>query len=413
MQKLSSPESQFPAEGLFDETTVLDVEYFIKTLSGIIDKGVRPDLIGSIITHYASKWLPDLSSSVAGNQDSSPAESPTNTWMKKRAFVEKLVGILPQEKDAVPCNFLLRLLRAANMVEAGLNYRDELEKRVACQLDQASLNELMIPSYNHTCETLLDVDLVIRIVRNYVGSGSGGGSLIKVAKLIDSYLAEVAVDSNLLLPDFITLAGALPEHSRSLNDGLYRAIDTYLKAHPSLSKEERKRLCRLLDSRKLSPEATLHATHNYRLPVRAIIQILLSEQTKLTRQIDWSGSFSGTRSPNMCQLEGPGAGPGRCQSKRESIAQQMEIKKLREDMLRLQKTCISIQAQMEKLLEKKKGSSSYFSHWKKLGSVAAVFRGRVEEGDGEREFGRRAPSDMKMKVAKPVRTPHKWRKSVS
>jgi len=37
------------------------MDYFVKTLSGIKAKGVRPELIGSIITHYASKWLPDLS----------------------------------------------------------------------------------------------------------------------------------------------------------------------------------------------------------------------------------------------------------------------------------------------------------------------------------------------------------------
>jgi hypothetical protein len=54
-------------------------------------------------------------------------------------------------------------------------------------------------------------------------------ALIKVAKLVDSYLAEAAVDSNLNLAEFVALAGALPSHSRATDDGLYRAIDTYLK----------------------------------------------------------------------------------------------------------------------------------------------------------------------------------------
>jgi len=51
----------------------------------------------------------------------------------------------------------------------------------------------------------------------------------KVAKLLDSYLAEVARDSKLPLSKFQFLAEALPEGSRLCDDGLYRAVDTYLK----------------------------------------------------------------------------------------------------------------------------------------------------------------------------------------
>lgn len=69
MKKLTLPEpinfpgksTHFSAECWFDDTCILDMDYFVKTLSGIKAKGVRPELIGSIITHYASKWLPDLS----------------------------------------------------------------------------------------------------------------------------------------------------------------------------------------------------------------------------------------------------------------------------------------------------------------------------------------------------------------
>lgn len=52
---------------------------------------------------------------------------------------------------------------------------------------------------------------------------------LKVAKLLDSYLAEVARDSKLPLRKFQALAEVLPEYSRLSDDGLYRAIDTYLK----------------------------------------------------------------------------------------------------------------------------------------------------------------------------------------
>lgn len=50
-----------------------------------------------------------------------------------------------------------------------------------------------------------------------------------VAKLIDGYLAEVAPDVNLKLPKFQKLAATVPDYARPLDDGLYRAIDIYLK----------------------------------------------------------------------------------------------------------------------------------------------------------------------------------------
>ncbi|KAH1144933.1 hypothetical protein GLYMA_15G011600v4 [Glycine max] len=127
-----------------------------------------------------------------------------------------------------------------------------------------------------------------------------GAALLKVAKLVDCYLDEAAVDANLTLSEFITLAGALPSHARAAADGLYRAIDTYLK-------------------------------------------VLFSEQTKLHCHIDWSGSFNSLRSPN-----GGLDPPGRCLSKREMNAQQMEIRKLKEDVYRLQSQFNSMQVQKKK-----------------------------------------------------------------
>ncbi|KAH8521086.1 hypothetical protein H0E87_002226 [Populus deltoides] len=402
--------SQFAAECWFDDACILDMDYFAKTLAGIKAKGVRPDFIGSIIAHYASKWLPDLSgdhlSSNKGlaNFEESP-ESVTALWMKKRFFVETLVGILPPEKDSIPCSFLLRLLRIANMVSVEPAYRAELEKRISWQLDQASLKEIMIPSFSHTCGTLLDVELIIRLVRSFVNLdevAKSGSALIKVAKLVDSYLAEAAVDANLNLSEFIALAGALPSHARATDDGLYRAVDTYLKAHPGLSKQERKALFRLIDSRKLSQEASLHAAQNERLPVRAVIQVLYSEQTKLNRQIDWSGSFSGARSP-ILGFEAP----ARLLSKRETSDQQMEIRKLREDVLRLESQCYVMQMQMERMLEKKKG----FFRWKKLGIMPNSLRSSnnvsiVEKiegknaGEGDVGSGIQTPVDLKTKLVR-------------
>nr|CAD1841332.1 unnamed protein product [Ananas comosus var. bracteatus] len=97
---------------------------------------------------------------------------------------------------------------------------------------------------------------------NFVSSSSK----VAVGKLIDGYLAEIAKDPNLLLSKFVELAEMVSTASRPVHDGLYRAIDMYLKEHPSLSKSEKKRICSLMDCKKLSSDASMHAIQNDRLP---------------------------------------------------------------------------------------------------------------------------------------------------
>jgi hypothetical protein len=62
---------------------------------------------------------------------------------------------------------------------------------------------------------------------------SASARLKIVAKLMDAYLAEVARDLQLPLAKFQSLAEAVPASSRVSDDGLYRAIDTYLKVSSS------------------------------------------------------------------------------------------------------------------------------------------------------------------------------------
>ncbi|KAI3766696.1 hypothetical protein L2E82_16765 [Cichorium intybus] len=396
-----------------DDACIVDIDYFVKTLSGIKAKGVRPDLIGSIITHYASKWIPELSDeppSPVAPESQSPSESATASWLKKRFFIETIVTVLPPENDAVPCSFLLRLLKNANMVGVDSNYREELEKRVAWRLDQATLKELMIPCFSHVRSTLFDVELMLRLVKRFVESDMeglrSGAGMFKVAKLVDAYLAEVAVDSELALPEFMELAGAVPAQARATDDGLYRAIDTYLKTHMNVTKRERKALCKLIDSQKLSTEASLHAAQNDRLPVRSVIEVLFSEQTKLNSHTDWSRSFSNAKSPNFCLDP-----HDRCHSSRDiTTLQQMEIKKLKENVTKLERQCHLMQSQIDKLSEKKKG----FFSWRKLQmsttlkamSVEVVDESRLDSGS----IGKQTP--LKGKQGR-TNTQKRWRSSTS
>ncbi|EPS70222.1 hypothetical protein M569_04539, partial [Genlisea aurea] len=221
------------------------------------------------ISDYASKLL----AGEVTNDD--PGDGATASWIKKKTAIENILRSLPRKGHS--CDFLLRVLRAANMLRVSAGGVAEIEGRISQRLDGASLEELMIPCFRHTGNTLLDVGLVLRLVRGFLNSegGGAGGRLAAVAKLVDGYLAEAALDCKLELPEFMELLTVVPSRARQSDDGLYRAIDTYLKTHPSVAKQDKRNLCSLIDDTKLSLEAALHASQNERLPVRAAIKFLL------------------------------------------------------------------------------------------------------------------------------------------
>lgn len=113
----------------------------------------------------------------------------------------------------------------------------------------------------------------------------GHGSLVSVSRLMDKYLAEVAKDPELSLSSFINLSQSVPDLARPVHDGLYKAIDIYLKNHQGLTKADRKQICSLMDVQKLSVEASMHAAQNERLPLRVVVQVLFLEQIRTTAKL--------------------------------------------------------------------------------------------------------------------------------
>ncbi|KAF7825754.1 BTB/POZ domain-containing protein [Senna tora] len=279
-------------EWWIEDLSVLRIDMFQKVITAMKCRGVRPESIGASLVSYAQKELT--------NKPSNLKES-----SHEKLVVETIVRLLPVEKLAVPITFLFGLLRSAVMLDCSVASRLDLERRIGSQLDVATLDDLLIPSFKHEGDTLFDVDTVHRILVNFcqqdelseddVEQEEDGSvfesdspphspsqtALMKVAKLVDNYLAEIAPDSNLKLSKFMVIAETLPAHARTLHDGLYRAIDIYLKAHQGLSDMDKKKLCKLIDFQKLSPEAGAHAAQNERLPLQAIVQVLYFEQLRL------------------------------------------------------------------------------------------------------------------------------------
>jgi hypothetical protein len=54
-------------------------------------------------------------------------------------------------------------------------------------------------------------------------------SVIKICRVLDSYLAEIANEPNLSVEKFVAIPIVMPKQARDVEDSLYRAIDIYLK----------------------------------------------------------------------------------------------------------------------------------------------------------------------------------------
>ncbi|KAI4356417.1 hypothetical protein L6164_000441 [Bauhinia variegata] len=295
-----------------EDLSVLRVDMFQRVIAAMKCRGVRPESIGASLVNYAQKELTKKSSLW---NPSSQTKVDSNSTEHEKLVVETIISLLPVEKLAVPINFLFGLLRSAVMLDCAIASRLDLERRIGSQLDVATLDDILIPSFKHAGDTLFDVDTVHRILVNFCqqddsedeeledASGFESDSprspsqsaLVKVSKLVDNYLAEIAPDANLKLSKFLVIAETLPAHARTIHDGLYRAIDIYLKAHQGLSDVDKKKLCRLIDFQKLSPEAGAHAAQNERLPIQSIVKVLYFEQLRLRTAL--CGSYGGDDEP--------------------------------------------------------------------------------------------------------------------
>ncbi|CAN1815166.1 BTB/POZ domain-containing protein SR1IP1 [Linum perenne] len=270
-----------------EDLTVLRIDMFQRVLIAMVSRGFKQYALGPILMLYAKKSLRGLEAFSKGRKKIEPQRE-----HEKRVVLETIVSLLPKEKNALSVSFLSMLLRAAIYLESTVACRLDLEKRMASQLGQAVLDDLLIPAYSFTGDTLFDVDTVKRIMINYIEyevegkdrlgyHGAGINDMERVGKLMENYLAEIASDRNLAVSKFISLAELVPEQSRIVDDEMYRAIDIYLKAHPALSDLERKKVCSVMDCQKLSREACAHAAQNDRLPVQTVVQVLYYEQQRL------------------------------------------------------------------------------------------------------------------------------------
>lgn len=65
-----------------------------------------------------------------------------------------------------------------------------------------------------------------------------------------------------------------------------------VQEHPGLTKSERKKLCGLMDVKKLTMDASVHAAQNERLPLRIVVQVVFFEQVRAAAVVQNSNSSS-------------------------------------------------------------------------------------------------------------------------
>ncbi|CAE6262090.1 unnamed protein product [Arabidopsis arenosa] len=295
-RKLIPPEinnNGVPRDWWIEDLAELSIDLFKRVIWTIRRKGgVIPEVIGEALEVYAAKRIPCFMIQNDDNDD--------EDVMEERSLLETLVSMLPSEKQSVSCGFLIKLLKCSVSLECGEEERKELSRRIGEKLEEANVADLLIRAPEGG-ETVYDIDIVETLIDEFVtqtqkrdeldcsddiNEGNGfvsDSSKANVAKLIDGYLAEISrIEPNLSPLKFITVAEKVSNFPRSSHDGVYRAIDMFLKQHPGITKSEKKSISRLMDCRKLSPEACAHAVQNERLPLRVVVQILFFEQVRAT-----------------------------------------------------------------------------------------------------------------------------------
>ncbi|PRQ58796.1 putative SKP1/BTB/POZ domain, NPH3 domain-containing protein [Rosa chinensis] len=374
----------------FEEVSFLKLPFYKRLIRAVESGGMNLEKVAGSIMHYAKKHLSLLgrqSSFLNGNRAAPASTVSAPSDVDQRNLLEEIVELLPDQKGVTPTNFLLRLLRTSMILHASPSCRENLEKRVGAQLEQAALEDLLIPNMGYTVETLYDIDCVQRILDHFMlmdrdsidyssncivdeGQLSDGSHALTrmtmVAHLVDGYLAEVAPDVNLKLQKFQSLAALIPEYARPLDDGFYRAIDIYLKAHPWLTDSEKEQICRLMNCQKLSLEASTHAAQNERLPLRVIVQVLFFEQLRLRTSVaGWF--FVSDNLENSQNLSGNLAlvrneAPAQAGTRR--LDRVVAVDDMKERVSELEKECLSMKQEIEKLVKTK---GSWNSLLKKFG----------------------------------------------
>ncbi|XP_010508120.1 PREDICTED: BTB/POZ domain-containing protein At3g19850-like [Camelina sativa] len=257
-------------EWWFDDMSILGpriIEKLIKNL-GAYNKKNNSLVLTRFLLHYLKTKL----------------QNKSNNKHEYSGLADTAVqGVVFAAKTAFSCRKIFWVLRVLSGFNISNESRIGLESVIGEMLDQATLDDLLIPAGGKREKGFYDVDLVIRLVKVFVriGNSEEDENLRMtriVGKLIDKYLREISPDQNLKVSKFLEVAESLPDSARDWFDGLYRAIDIYLESHLKLSSEDRTKICRCLNYKKLTLETCKQLAKNPKIPPNIAVLALKSQQ---------------------------------------------------------------------------------------------------------------------------------------
>ncbi|CAI9759956.1 unnamed protein product [Fraxinus pennsylvanica] len=338
----------------FEDLVQLDIHVIEMLVKSMVSRNLNHSIIGKFLFHYQKARLASTFSD------------------EKIRMVETVVEMIYSlDLSTVSYKRLFGMLRVSLHVNIRKCCRNKLESMIGLQLDQATLDDLLVPSPVRA-RYLYDVNLVLRLLKSFLAKGVWClplSRLKKVASLVDLYIAEVAPDPHLKPSKFLALIMAMPDSARDSFDGIYHSIDLYLEVHSGLSEEEKTRVCSVLDYEKLSSEALNHLAANTKFPSKSAVGALNFQQRRLKnllQRTNQSNSF--TNSPIFHETE-------RTEGKDESCEQivlyagnlnfSTETERIRAHLqgmqwrvLELEKICRKMQIRMTKMMKSRLSNQS-------------------------------------------------------
>lgn len=228
-----------PKDWWTEDVSDLDLDLFRSIISTVRSTKKLPSaLVGEALHVYACRHIPSPLDFQAQSSVARTDETPS----KHRRVLEAIVSMIPTETASVSGSFLLRLLKLTIYVGASPSTKAELVRRSGRQLDEVTASDLLLPAGTNAQSH--DTGMVKAILESFLlqlrrpmpreETERMTVSMTKVGRTYDSYLRIIASDGGLPASEFIKLAESLPHVLREQHDGLYEAIDTYLKVRHEL-----------------------------------------------------------------------------------------------------------------------------------------------------------------------------------
>ncbi|KAH0651872.1 hypothetical protein KY289_031069 [Solanum tuberosum] len=306
----------------------LPFPFFKRIISSLRRQGMKEKYVSPIVLFYANKWVLSRKThqywqdarkdGKADNDVEDDDDDDTNEKVSK--ILQGILDLLPMGEKAskvIPVGFYFSLLSRSLQLGLTSESREKLQDQIASLLYLARMEDFLLPdSSNDSISSCIELSVMKSIVSKYVSfnmelTHTPSPRNYIVAELWDVYLTKIATDPQWSSKRFLELIETVPLSSRQTHDHLYRALSTFLMAHPDMSQEEKGLVCKYLNCQKLSQEVCIEAVQNELMPLRLIVQALFVQQLNTQQAFkecsdsfryvqcgEYSGSLSSTIYPN-------------------------------------------------------------------------------------------------------------------